>query len=162
VAEKNTAVRAFCTATSQLKRVVLDEVQNVPSTVGATPSELGLLTTVMKTWAAWPRGRRMPARVVRQRFAAATSMLETSIAVSRAPPPGRGVDTGSFMSGWRSSPVSPPRVMTGYGNAGGVVMSVYGATGAPGRLPKGSTAPRLVVLSMYSRGCRLRGRRNRR
>jgi len=121
-----------------------------PTTVGATPSAFGLFTTVMNTCAGWPRGRRMPARVVRQRFAAATKIFETSTEVSRAPPPGNGVASGSSMSGWRSSPVSPPSVTTGYGNGAGVAMSAYGATAAPGRLPNGITAPRLVELSMYS------------
>src|ERR1051325_1985714 len=59
--EKYTAVRAFCTATSQLN-IVASGVRNVPSTTGATPLEPGLLTTVMNTWAGTPAGVRVPAR----------------------------------------------------------------------------------------------------
>lgn len=99
VVEKNTAVRAFCTATSQLKRVVFDDVQNVPSTVGATPLEFGLFTTEMNTSVRCPRGNRMPARVVRARLAAATMIFVTSIAESRAVLPGSGVDEVSFAMG---------------------------------------------------------------
>src|SRR5262245_38378194 len=40
VFEKNSAVRAFCTDTSQLK-IVASGVRNVPRMVGATPGESG-------------------------------------------------------------------------------------------------------------------------
>ena len=113
VAEKKTDVRAFCTATSQLNRVVSGDVQKVPSTVGGTPLELGLFTTETKTCADCPRGRRIPARVVRARFAAATIMFVTSAAVRRATPPGKGTNDGSSTIGWRSWPVSPPKFTAG-------------------------------------------------
>ena len=48
--EKNNAVRAFWTETSQLK-MVASLVRNVPNTVGAVPGWSGLFTTEMKTCA---------------------------------------------------------------------------------------------------------------
>src|SRR5476651_2150579 len=149
-AEKKTAVRAFCTATSQLNIVVFGVVQNVPSTTGATPLAFGLFTTVMNTCAAVPRGRRIPARVVRVRFAAAAMMLVTSCAVSRAVPPGNGTAEGSAMIGWRNWPDSPPRFIAGYANGAGEAIGAYGKIFFPGKLANEITAPRLVELSMYS------------
>src|SRR5882672_11311174 len=59
--EKKTAVRAFCTARSQLNTVA-SGVRKVPSTVGPTPSAVGLLTTQIQTRAGVIPGGRIPAR----------------------------------------------------------------------------------------------------
>ena len=106
-------MRAFCTATSQLNRVAFDDVQNVPSTVGATPSELGLLTTVMNTCA--DLAARQPDAGTRGAGAirGGDDDVGDFVAVSRAAPPGSGTADGSAMMGWRNSPVSPPKVTTG-------------------------------------------------
>ena len=98
----NTGTRILC---------VSGDVQNVPSTTGATPAAFGLLTTLMKTCIGTPRGRRMPARVVRARFAPAVRMAVTSAAVSRAVPPGNATALGSAMMAWRISPATPPSVV---------------------------------------------------
>ena len=79
--EKNNAVLAFCTDTSQLK-MVASPVRKVPRIVGATPGVVGLFTTVMKTWAGCPLGKRMPARVMAARCAERVRMFVTSLAVS--------------------------------------------------------------------------------
>ena len=120
----------------------------MPSTTGATPSTPGLFTTVMKTCAGEPGGSRMPPRVMRQRFAAVLMMLETSMSVSLAAPSGK--NDGSLIMGWRTSPVSPPMVATGYGNGAGELVSVNGEISAPGKLPNGITAPSLVFVRTYS------------
>src|SRR6185369_6612284 len=107
---KNSAVRAFCTETSQLNRVVSGDVQNDPRITGGPPATFGLFTTEMNTCAGCPRGNRIPARVVRARFAAATIMLVTSDAVSRATEFGNATPLGSLMIGMRISPAAPPKV----------------------------------------------------
>ena len=56
-------VRAFWTATSQLNNVA-SPVRKVPRTIGAAPSSLGLLTTVMNAFIDTPTGSRIPARVM--------------------------------------------------------------------------------------------------
>src|ERR1051326_7390956 len=100
----------------------------------------------MKTWADWPRGRRMPARVVRARLAAATMIFVISEAVRRAVPAGKSTVDGSAIIGCRNWPVTPPNSGVGYANAAGAACSVKGVTLVPGRLAKGITGPRLVAL----------------
>jgi hypothetical protein len=127
--EKPTAVRAFCTATSQLKNVA-SPVRNVPSTVGPIAGSFGKFTTVMKTCIGTPMGSRIPARVVRALSAAKSMMAATSAAVRRGWPlivPG----SGSLMIGCRISPCTPPNVASGYGNGGGVPMTGKPGAGAP-------------------------------
>ena len=71
--EENTAVRAFCTATSQ-ENMVASPTRKVPSTDGGSSALSGLLTTVMKTFAETPMGSRIPARVMEARRAALVMM----------------------------------------------------------------------------------------
>ena len=59
--EKKSAVLAFCTDTSQLKRVASGEVQYDPKIIGGMSGSLGLLTTEIKVRAGRPRGSRIPA-----------------------------------------------------------------------------------------------------
>ena len=111
--EKNSTVRAFCTETSQLNRVVSGEVQYDPRITGGELDSLGLFTTDIKVCAGWPRGRRIPARVARARAAAAAMIFVTSFAVSRAAPFGKGRLDGSSAIEIRNSPVVPPRLTWG-------------------------------------------------
>src|SRR5208283_5928572 len=97
LSEKNTAVRAFCTETSQ-EKTVASGVRKIPRTAGAWPGWFGLLTTVMNVSAGWPAGRRIPARVTRVRAAALAMIAETSAAVSRGCP-SMSPATGSAMIG---------------------------------------------------------------
>ncbi len=63
--EKKTAVRAFCTATSQLNIVGFTGAEDAENR-GGSPFLYGLFTTVMKTFAPSAEGKRMPARVIRR------------------------------------------------------------------------------------------------
>ena len=109
--EKKTAVRAFWAATSQLKRVA-PGVRMVPRMAGAVFGNPGWLTTVMKVCAAFPRGKRMPARVILARADAWESIVATSFAVSRGWPWSLPL-TGSAMMGARISQVCPPKTPVG-------------------------------------------------
>src|SRR5580658_9921887 len=125
--EKKTAVRAFCTETSQ-EKIVASGVRNVPSTAGATPGWFGLLTTEMKTSAIWPTGRRIAARVTSARAAAFEMICVTSAADRRACPEIVPA-TGSPMIGALTCPLTPPRTPVGHGSGASAVRPVVsGAT----------------------------------
>src|SRR3954468_24893007 len=144
--EKKSAVRAFCTETSQLNRVESAEVKNEPRITGGLPAEFGLFTTDIKTCAACPRGNRIPARVVRARFAAATMIFVTSAALRRATALGSATPPGSAIIGMRISPAAPPSVSGGYEIGPGPAVTGKAAKFAP-MLPNGAAVPRLVSLS---------------
>jgi len=131
--ENPTAVRPFCTATSQLKRVA-SPVRNAPRHVGFTAGLFGKFETVMKTCIGTPIGSRMPARVVRARAAAKSMMLATSAAVRRDVVP-IGTEIGSLMIGWRISPCTPPKVAIGYGNGAGAAITGKPGAAAPWVVP---------------------------